>query len=306
MSPTIPVPGPRRLPNFIVIGAAKAGTTALYWYLDEHPEIYRSPLKETNFIAYETNESGAPVYGDPELHHFPITSIEQYLDLFGEAGYASAVGEASPIYLEATGTAERIAATIPEAKIICGLRNPIDRAYSDYQMYLRSRGETLDPSVDLTVDARWLQPESHWMLIGRYHAMLTPYFEVFPRSRIHIYLFDELRTESLRVVQEVYRFLAVDDTYEPDLKTPHNVGGIPAVMGVERLLTSKRLRAIVEPLVPRGAVDVIRRMRTANLRPAPPLPPEARALMTENIRDDVRRTQELIGVDLGHWLQPQN
>lgn len=289
-------------PNFVVIGAAKAGTTALYWYLSEHPQVYMSPLKETNYFAYEVDETGGLVYGDPELHSFPVRDWDSYLALFAEAGAARAVGEASPIYIECPHSARQIMSALGETKIICGLRNPVDRAYSDYQMYLRNRGRRLDPDRDLSLEAPWIQPDSHWMRIGMYHEMLSRYFEVFPRRSIHVYRFEELKVDSLRVVQDVYRFLNVDSRFRPDLKTPHNVGGVPSRMGIERLLTHKRLRTIAEPLVPRAWANAIRRLRTSNLQPAPPLPKEMRAAMNDVFREDIDRAEQLLGFDLSDWL----
>jgi hypothetical protein len=88
------------LPNFVVIGAAKAGTTALYWYLSEHRAVFMSPVKETNFFAYNLDQTGKLVYGDPDVHRFPVRTLEEYQALFADAGEATAIGEASPLYLE--------------------------------------------------------------------------------------------------------------------------------------------------------------------------------------------------------------
>ncbi len=290
------------LPNFVIIGAAKAGTTALYWYLAEHPDVFMSPLKETNYLAYALDGSGALVYGDPELHRFRIRNREDYESLFADAGDAIAIGEASPIYLECPQTPQRILELLPEARMICGVRDPVDRAYSDYQMYLRNRGLRLDPANDLTLDAAWAQPGSHWMKIGRYHDMLSRYLALMPQERLHVYLFDDMRRNTLQMVQEIYRFIDVDASYAPDLETPHNVGGVPARMGLEKLLTSKRLRSLVEPLIPSSLVDLARRVRTANLEKAPPLPAEMRKRMVAYFEDDIRQTEELLGRELSAWL----
>lgn len=291
------------LPTFIVIGAAKAGTTALYWYLAEHPQIFMSPLKETNYFAYGVDESGELLYGDPDHHKFPVRTLAAYEELFDGTDDEVAVGEASPIYIECPQAAGRIADALPDARIIVGIRNPVDRAYSDYQMYLRSRGRKLDPAVDLEPDAAWAQPDSHWMRIGRYHEMLVRFFEVFPATQIHAYVFEDMRAHSLDVVQSVYGFLGVDPGFHPDLETPHNVGGVPARMGVEKLLTNKRIRALVEPLIPDSAVNLARRLRTRNLQKAPRLPDDMRNLMTDAFRDDIGATQDLLRLDLGRWLE---
>ena len=291
------------LPTFVIIGAAKAGTTALYWYLAEHPEIFMSPMKETNYLAYGLDASGGLIYGDPELHKFRVKTLEDYEALFADAGDATAVGEASPIYLECPQTPERIKELRPDAQIVCGLRDPVDRAYSDYQMYLRNRGRKLDPRRDLVSDAPWAQPGSHWMKIGRYHEMLSRYLDVIPREQFSFYLFEDMRRDTLTVVQRLYRFLGVDTSYQPDLETPHNVGGMPARAGVERFLTSKKLRALAEPLVPKAVADLARRIRTANLEKAPPLPPEMRRNMIGFFEDDIARAQGLLGLDLSGWLE---
>lgn len=207
------------LPNFIVIGAAKAGTTALYWYLAEHPAVFMSPVKETNYFAYGVDSDGRLLYGEPEQHAFPVKTLAEYEQLFAEAGPARAIGEASPIYLECPQAAQRIRALLPAVEIICSIRHPVDRAYSDYVMYLRHRGRALEPSRDLTTTAAWAQPDSHWMRIGRYHEQLSRYFEAFPRSQVHVFLFDDLKQSPLRVVQEVYQLLDVDPRFVPDLGT---------------------------------------------------------------------------------------
>ncbi|HWO71101.1 MAG TPA: sulfotransferase [Actinomycetota bacterium] len=290
------------LPDFFVIGAAKAGTTALYWYLAEHPAIFMSPIKEPNFFAYGLDERGRLLYGDPELHRFPVRTREEYERLFAGAGDAAVVGEASAIYLECPQAAGRIGAAVPGARIVCGLRDPVDRAYSDYLMHLRSRGNRFDPARDLSPDAAWARPDSHWMRIGRYAELLAPYFETFPRDRIHIYLFDDLRRDPLGVVRGVYRFLGVDEGFVPDLATPHNVGGVPSRMLVERLLMNRLARTTIRPFLPRPVVDAARRLRARNLRRPPPLPSAMRARLTEHFREDILATSRLIGRSLDHWL----
>jgi hypothetical protein len=291
------------LPDFIVVGAAKAGTTALYWYLADHPQVFMSRVKETNYFAYGLDEGGHLLYGDPELHHFPIRTIDAYERSFEGAGDARAVGEASPIYLECPQSAGRIRDTIPDARIICGLRDPVDRAYSDYLMYLRSRGRRLDPARELTPSAAWARPDSHWMQISMYHDALRRYFDTFPPERIFVFLFDDLKADQAGLVLDLYRFLGADDGFVPDFGTPHNVGGMPASMLLERVLTNDRLRRAVDPWIPKRAADWARRTRTRNLRRAPRLPSELANELREGFRDDIGKTAELIGRDLSLWLE---
>lgn len=290
------------LPNFIVIGAAKAGTTALYWYLAEHPAVFMSPVKETNYFAYGMDAGGRLLYGDPELHPFPVKTLEEYEQLFAAAAHARAIGEASPIYLECPQAAQRIRARLPAVRLICALRHPVERAYSDYLMFLRHRGRRFDPTAELSATAAWARPDSHWMRIGCYAESLGRYLDAFPRSQLHVLLFDDLKRAPVHTVQAVYRFLEVDSDFVPDLETPHNVGGIPASRVLEGLLTSRTLRAAVHPWIPVRAVNWVRRLRTRNLRAAPPLPAELKRELTRHFRDDIAKTSELIGRGLEHWL----
>jgi hypothetical protein len=291
------------LPNFIVIGAAKAGTTALYWYLSEHPAVYMSPVKETNFFAYGRDAEGRLLYGDPEVHHFPIQTMAEYERLFDQADGAPGIGEASPIYLECPQAADRIRAAVPSVRIIASLRHPVERAYSDYLMHLRHRGERFDPARDLTVMAPWAAPDSRWMQVSRYHAQLERYYAAFPRTHIHVSLFDHLRHDALGMVQGVYRFVGVDPAFAPDFDTPHAIGGLPARRWLERVLTNRAVGAVVKPVLPMGAANWVRRMRARNLKKAPPLPAELRRELTARIfRDEIERTGRLIGRSLDHWL----
>lgn len=290
------------LPNFVIIGAAKAGTTALYWYLAEHPAVFMSPVKETNYFAYGLDGAGRLLYGNPEVHRFPVKSLAEYEALFAGADRATAIGEASPLYLECPQAAGRIRELIPGARIICSLRHPVDRAYSDYQMFLRRRGLRLDPARDLTPTSAWARPDSHWMQIGRYHEQLARYFDAFPRAQIHVSLFDDLKRNALQTTQDVYRFVGVDAAHAPNFAAPHAVGGMPASRLLERFFMNRVIRSAVEPWVPTRAANWVRQLRSRNLRRAPSLPAQLRRDLTRHFRDDIARTSELIGRNLDGWL----
>jgi hypothetical protein len=178
----------------------------------------------------------------------------------------------------------------------------VERAYADYLMYLWRRGRRFEPARDLTPDAVWARPDSRWMEVSRYHAQLARYYDLFPRDRIHVFLFDDLKRSTVDAVQGVYRFLAIDPAFVPDLETAHNVGGVPASRALESFLTNRSLRAVVEPWIPKRAADWVRRIRTSNMRKAPPLPPELRTELTAHLREDILSTSRLIGRRLDHWL----
>jgi hypothetical protein len=272
------------LPNFIVIGAAKAGTTSLHWYLAEHPAVFMTPVKDPSYFAFGLDEQGQLLWGDLDVHYFNVRSWTEYQQLFDDAGDAKAIGEASTMYLECPQSAARIRKALPDVRIICSIRHPVDRAYSDYLMYLRRRGRRFDPAKELSSTSDWARRDSRWMQIGRYHEQLSRYFSAFPRDQIHVYLFDDLRRNPVQVVQNVYRFLQVEPTFVPDLETPHAPGGLPGNM------------------VPKRAVNWVRRLRGRNMRQAPPLPAELRQELTKHFREDIAKTADLMGRSLNHWL----
>jgi len=289
------------LPNFIVIGAAKAGTTSLHWYLTEHPQVFMTSAKDPSYFAYGVDVEGRLLWGEPEFHSFPVRSLGEYERLFADAGGAPAIGEASTMYLECPQSAARIRELLPAARIICSIRHPVDRAYSDYVMDLRHRGRRFDPDRDLTATSSWARPDSRWMRIGRYHEQLTRYFDAFPREQICVVLFDDLKRNTVRFAQQVYRFLNVDQAFMPDFATPHAPGGIPASPMLERLFVRSG-KSGVRPWVPIPAANWLRRLRTRTFRPTPPLPRELRKELTRPFEDDIVKTSELIGRSLHHWL----
>ena len=290
------------LPNFIVIGAAKAGTTSLHWYLAEHPAVFMTPVKDPSYFAFGLDEQGQLLWGDLDVHYFNVRSWTEYERLFDDAGDATAIGEASTMYLECPQSAARIRKALPDVRIICSIRHPVDRAYSDYLMYLRRRGRRFDPAQELSSASDWARRDSRWMQIGRYYEQLARYYNAFPRDQIHVYLFDDLRRNPLQVVQKVYGFLEVDPTFVPDLETPHAPGGLPGNMVLETLLTSGAVNLAMKPWVPKRAVNWVRRLRGRNMRQAPPLPAELRQELTSHFREDIAKTSDLIGRSLQHWL----
>ena len=120
------------VPNFLVIGAAKAGTTALYDYLRQHPQVFMTPVKETNYFASEERprDYGGP--GDAKWNEHSITARDAYCDQFRDLTTETAVGEASPLYLYGPTVPERLRRQVPDARLVAVLRHPPDCAYSAF------------------------------------------------------------------------------------------------------------------------------------------------------------------------------
>ncbi len=262
-------------PNFLIIGAAKAGTTSLYAYLKQHPQIYMSPLKETNFFALEGAQLLFQGPGDQEyINKFSITKLEDYSALFQEVNDELAIGEASPLYLYSPRAPERIQHYIPEVKVIAILRHPVERAYSAFLHMVRDRREPLRDfpqtlkEEEARIDNNW-EHIWHYQQAGFYYVQLQRYFAQFNSEQIRVYLFDDFALNPLGVLQDIFQFLNVNETFIPDISMRQNASEIPTNLA-KLELTAQVYHQLMEVY-----------------------------------REDICRLQELIQRDLSNWLEPE-
>jgi hypothetical protein len=300
--------GANGLPNFFVIGAAKSGTTSLYHYLRQHPQIFMSPIKEPRFFALEGDPLDWRGPGDERYRAKSITTLDAYRALFEEVNGEPAVGEASVLYLDHPEAPDRIARRIPEARLIAVLRNPAEKAYSSYLFKCRDGDEQLEFEDALRAEPQRIADGWYWAWRyrsrGFYHGMLRRYFERFDRSQIRVYLYEDFSRDPGGLLADAFRFLEVDDGFRPDLKVHHNVSGRPRSPRLQRLLTrSHPVKEAAKSVIPEDwGHRVIARLQRPNLmRPA--MRPDTRADLLEAYRDDIGRLEELIDRDLSHWLR---
>ena len=293
------------MPNFLIIGAQKAGTTSLYYYLKQHPQIYMSPIKEPHFFDGEGagQDAGRPVRGlRPE-----ITTIEEYRTLFQGATKETAIGEASPSYLYIPEAPERIRYHVPEVNLIAVLRNPVERAYSAFLHTVRSGREPLtDFSEALREEEGRIRGNwhaiYHYKNRGFYYGQLKRYQETFGRERIGVYLYEELNRNPAGMAQDIFRFLGVDEGFVPNVSVRYNASGVPRNKVVSILLErSRKATPVLKRFLPFGIRQNLKGMIYA--KPPPPLSAEVRRGLIEVYREDILRLQELIGRDLSKWLE---
>jgi sulfotransferase family protein len=285
------------VPNFIVIGVAKAGTTSLYRYLDQHPEIYMCPEKGTNFFGYEDarawtwHEEGEP----PLLRHFRVHTFAEYEAAFAGATDELAVGEVSPQYFRCPTAARRIHERIPGAKLVANLRNPADRAFSGFLMRTR-RGEVVgDVYKELTPDASHVKE-------GFYYERMKRYFDAFPREQIRTYLFEDFRRDPAAIVQDLCGFLGVDTAFVPDTAVRHNPANVPRSATLNRVFYHPAVIRGAKSVLPQRVQTMAKRLRQRNLRTAPTFPADLRADLLGLYRDDILKLQALLDRDLSAWL----
>ncbi|NET48756.1 MAG: sulfotransferase, partial [Merismopedia sp. SIO2A8] len=188
-------------PNFLIIGAAKSGTTALHYYLGQHPDIFMTRKKEPKFFTFEGEEAtldgpvdaaGQKRYDD--IRQGSICNIEAYHDLFTDVTHETALGESSPLYLYCPRSAQRIYDYNPEMKLIAILRNPVERAFSHYLQYsIQVQGDEYLPTFEKAIAAEPIESANiwnglrHYVRMGFYFAQLERYVKRFDPHQMRIY-----------------------------------------------------------------------------------------------------------------------
>ncbi len=295
------------LPNFLIIGAPKSGTSSIYEYLRQHPQVFMSPEKETNFFAFRGGRPRFNGPGDQRLKYATCAfTLEAYEALFAGARFETAIGEASPMYLSHPGAPDEIQKLLPEVKLIAVLRNPADRAFSAYMMRVRDGLETAgDFAEAIRREPQRIRDNWSWgayVQRGFYYEQLKRYFDRFDRRQIRVYLFEHFARDPLGTMQEIFRFLDVHDRFTPDLSEKHNVSGIIR-SPITRLLwtRSHAVRSFVRPLLPprfrRAAFQYVTRdLIKCSLHP------RLREELLARYRPDILRLERLLHRDLSVWM----
>jgi hypothetical protein len=301
----------KHLPNFLVLGTAKAGTSSLYAYLKQHPDIFLSPTTELNFFAHE----GADLNfrGPRDLEYMwddsLVATYEDYRKQFVGVDRETAVGEVSTHNLYCARAPALIKRYVPDAKLIAILRNPVDRAFSAFAHMVRDgREETEDFRAALAreparIRDNW-EPLWHYKGMGLYGEQLSRYLEIFDRKQIRVYIYDDFVARPLEVVQDIFAFVGVDPKFVPDMSEKYNVSIMPRSRQLHDMMMSKSLvRSALRSLVPAGVRsgirDFILEHNVRRLR----LDGEMRRELTNAFREDIERLERFVDRDLSQWLQ---
>jgi Sulfotransferase domain len=275
------------LPNVIVIGAQKAGTTALHDYLDLHPEVAMAVDKELDFFV------------DPDWGR----RTDEYATFFD--GRSRLRGETSPRYTMdpiAPGVPERIRATVPEVRLIYLVRDPVARALADYAQYV-AVWEDISPDEafrDLG------EPYDRYTAPGLYARQLERYLEVFPSQQIMIVDQADLLDDRRRVLQEVFRFVGADEGFvSSDFDRLLNTSASRRrTTRAWRLLRGSRAAGLVKRLPPaprRVMQQAGRRIVSRPARPPPEPAPELKERLRATFEADVARLRERTGREFKTW-----
>ena len=304
-------------PNFFLVGAHKTGTTSLYFYLKQHPQVFLPALKEPHFF------SRFRPYSEMLFPHPRVSDEAAYLKLFAKAAGYKAVGEASSSYLCDEGAAERIHAANPHAKIVIMLRDPVGRAYSQYLMDVREGWQYLPFYEALLED--WNRPEKGWgvshMYVepGLYRDQVKRYLNIFGAKQVLVLSFADLRTPDGRrkMLADLVNFLELDPAYLDRIDTSQveNEFAVARWNWSRRVAANWWVRRLAMILVPARAGSVfLVKMRIYDrffLRRAvkPEIDPRARDWLQSMYEDDVAGLERLLGRNLpdlrASWSESQ-
>jgi hypothetical protein len=308
-------------PNFFIVGAPKSGTTSLYHYLDRHPQVFMSAVKEPCYFASEIRPEnfsreyrkivaspGGPYLrrGDSktEKRFSGLTSTwHDYLALFDGATEEVAIGEASVCYLWSPTAARNIFARIPDARIVAVLRHPADRAWSQYLQgvangYVR---KSFREQIDACIKSREAQfsPTHPFLEFGMYFRQIETYLDLFPRENIRIYFYQDGLAP---IVADVFRLLNVSPAFSPDLSRRY-LEAATAETGTAlfRLLRKYDLWQSLRRLAPTSVRPLFRKLAFRK-RAVTSMNPEDRRFLCEYYKEDVLRLASLLNRDLTSWL----
>jgi len=287
-----------RKPNLFIVGAPKCGTTSLYAYLCEHPQIFMSPIKEPQFFAE-----------DRRGERRRIRKLENYLKCFAGAGDEPVVGEASTAYFASPRAPFLIKEFAPDARIIIMLRSPVDKMYSRYGD-ARFTNQEPHPAFSDAIDAELANGPSFglgYINSSRYAEHVETYFRVFGRERVHVILYEDFKDRTAQLYAEVLRFLGAQATTKSDFPI------LNASRRARSALLQEFVRCPPEPLR-RLARSVLSQPARRRIRdwcsrinliyaPQPPLDREFRNRLYSFFEDDIRQLGMLIGRDLSCWLK---
>ena len=297
-----------KLPDFLIVGAAKSGTTSLYYYLRHHSDIFMSFLKEPWFFSFVNSP---PNYASPEPLHGVIWKLEDYIDLFKDSKSNQLMGEASPSYLY---TYERTIKDIKniygenykKLKIIIILRNPVERAFSQFMMFKRENMEQLDFKHALSLETIEARLKNNWNIFydyigfGLYFNQVNAFANEFPSLKILFY--DDLVENQTLVLKELCEFLNID--FLNDLKlNRYNKSGIPRINYLNKLITEPSwLKNVVKIISSQEFRQKIKhKIFELNLKSAHMSKME-KGYLSVIFNDDVHNLSNLLNRDLTVWL----
>lgn len=286
-------------PSFFIVGAPKAGTTALHAYLEKHPQVCMSSDKEPNYFT-------ATAIAAQDLYYKKKNAVteQEYLQLFHPKSGSKIAGEASVSYLYYPGTAEKIHAFDPAAKIIMVLRDPVQRAFSHYQMdysiglvdmpfetiYRRGPGDS--------ASAMYFQ---QYFLLSKYAEQVKRYQDVFPKDQVLLMLQEELYRQPAQTLSSLCSFLGIDPQLAASGIEQQNVSGAASNPLLRKIYQVQWLRNLMSAVASESLRSTIKSVLLSKKNLPVLEQPLARELYAY-YADDMKELMRITGLPVHHWL----
>jgi hypothetical protein len=272
------------LPNFVVIGAMKAGTTSVYHQLRQHPQVFMPETKEPNFFTAE--------------HNWGL-GVEWYERLFDAAGDAVARGEASvsyTLYPNFGDVPRRIHQVIPDVRLIYLVRHPVDRAISHLWMDMRQGNPVSDPEQALLERPRFVN-------MSRYNMQIEQYLEFFPREQMLVVKSEDLRSDRARTLERILAFIGVDPALMPlEVASEWNRGDQErSRRGIDRTVRRVPAYRALANASPDALRRLKRRVMAKETAARPVISRATRVELEDRVRDDVRRLHTHMAPSFDGW-----
>ena len=291
-------------PNFLIVGASKCGTTALYYYLKQHPEISFPKIKEPKYFSSIFKKFPHKGIGDSSVDRYAVRDYKSYQNLFRDINNTR-IGEASPdtLYYHKE-TAKKIKELLGDIPIIITLRDPAKRAFSAYMYLKRDSREKL--SFNEALDSEEHRRSNNWDFIwhykncGLYFDQVKTFFNEF--SQVKVFLQEDLQKRPESVLSDLYKFLGVNPEFKTDFSVRHNESGVPNNAVSKFLLSrdnifSTTIREIMKLIIPR---KILEKVASKSLKKETMSNDEYQALKSF-FYDDICNLEKLINADLSSW-----
>lgn len=294
------------LPNFLIVGASKSGTSSIYHYLKQHPNIFLSDKQKEGryFSQMEGNFQGP---GDTRINDSIIRNLDDYQLLFDNYNGEKAVGDVSPEYLyyykKCIPQIKRDLEN--EVKIVIILRSPIERAFSGYMHFKRDNREKFSFEEGMKMEKERLSENWIWAWqyknSGLYYSQVKAYFQNF--QNLKVVVFEDLKNDTHKILKDLCSFFEIDQDFDFDIKYKYNVSGDPKNKILFKLETSRGLINFVKKVVPPQMVKYVRNNLTGEKQMKKiEMKEETRKKLQVFFKEDILRLQDLIQQDLSHWL----
>ena len=300
----------KKLPNFLIVGAAKSGTSSLHNYLSQHDEVFMPDYKEGGMKVKEPRF----LIKDLVQHrlHNGIWEWEDYQSLFTDVRQEKAIGEATVLYLYYFEHAiQNIKKYLGEdIRIVIILRNPVDRAYSAFQHVSRGFQEENSFEEALRIESERLDndnsltPMVMYKSMGLYYKMVKAYLDAF--KHVHIILHEEFKDNTRLEMEKLFRFLEIKNNDTLDIFTKYNVGGKKwKSKSLKRMfLNDNILKKIFSQILPKNIrLKIRKKLVDLSMEKHTPMNEITRKMLNEFFREDVKRLSELLNKDLTYWTQ---